>query len=114
MEREGAKKLINVVSKLISVFPKKMLIGIQNTMAIRKRKDKKFVASMFSSNYESDRLFFAVNDFDTLIELPFEDTVVNAPKNWDENLTRLYKDYMAMPPEEKRNSGHDVYRVSID
>ena len=63
---------------------------------------------------ESDRLFFTVNDFDTLIELPFEDTVVNAPKNWDENLTRLYKDYMAMPPEEKRNSGHDVYRVFVD
>lgn len=114
MEREGAKKVINVVSKIFSILPKKMLIRIQNFMAIRKRKDKDYVASMFSSNYESDRLFFTVNDFETLIELPFEDTVVNAPKNWKENLTRLYKDYMALPPEEKRNSGHDVYKVLVD
>ncbi|MBR3173787.1 MAG: LicD family protein [Eubacterium sp.] len=114
MEREGSKKLINGVSKIISVLPKSLLIIIQNKLVIRKRKDKKYVASMFSSNYETDRLYFEVSDFESLIELPFEDTVVNAPKNWKENLTRLYKDYMALPPEDKRNSGHDVYKVSID
>ena len=114
MEREGSKKLINGVSKIISVLPKTFLIKTQNKLVIRKRKDKAYVASMFSSNYETDRLYFTVNDFATLIELPFENTVVNAPKNWEENLTRLYKDYMSLPPEDKRNSGHDVYRVYID
>jgi lipopolysaccharide cholinephosphotransferase len=48
-----------------------------------------------------------------LIELPFEDIVVNAPSNWEESLKRLYKNYMAFPPEDKRNSGHDVYEISI-
>ena len=33
----------------------------------------------------------------------FEDIEVNIPKNYDGFLTRLYDDYMKLPPEEKRN-----------
>ena len=50
-------------------------------------------------------------DFDDLIELPFENTIVNAPRSWEANLKRLYKNYMQYPPVDKRNSGHDVYFI---
>lgn len=48
-----------------------------------------------------------------MIELEFENIVVNAPSNWEENLKRLYKNYMELPPENKRNSGHDVYKILV-
>lgn len=113
MERKGSKKLINVLGTVIGVLPKKMLVKMQRSLVVRDSKDWKYLASMFSSNYDSDRLYFKKEDFDNLIEIPFEDIVVNAPANWEENLKRLYKNYMKLPPEDKRNSGHDVYKISI-
>ena len=113
MERKGSKKLVNLLGAFIGLFPKKALINLQRKIAVRKGDDLKYLASMFSSNYDSDRLYFEKTEFDNLIELPFESVVVNAPAKWEENLKRLYKNYMALPPEEKRNSGHDVYKISV-
>ena len=113
MERKGSKKLLNVLGGIIGLFPKKALINLQKKIVIRNRDDWKYLTSMFSSNYDSDRLYFEKSDFDNLIELPFESIVVNAPASWEANLKRLYKDYMKLPPENKRNSGHDVYKISI-
>lgn len=111
MKRKGLKKAINLIAIPISIFPKAFLIKLQNKLVIRKRENNSYVASMFSSNYETDRLYFNVTDFDNLIELPFENTVVCGPMNWEENLKRLYRNYMQLPPEDKRNSGHDVYLI---
>ncbi len=113
MHREGGKKLINVVAALISILPKKLLIGLQQHLVVRNNTNWEYVASMFSSNYETNRLYFEVKDFDSLIEIPFESILVNAPRNWEENLKRLYKNYMQLPPENKRNSGHDVYCIDL-
>ncbi len=113
MERKGNKKIINIVGAIVGILPKRLLINWQRKIAVRNRDDWDYLASMFSSNYNSDRLYLKKSDFDNLIELPFEDIVVNAPSNWEENLKRLYKNYMAFPPEDKRNSGHDVYEISI-
>lgn len=113
MKRKGLKKVVNFIAAILSIFPKRFLIFIQNKLVIRNHPEWKYVASMFSSNYETDRLYFEKSDFDDLIELPFEDTVVNAPKNWDINLKRQYKDYMKYPPEDKRNSGHDVVELKV-
>lgn len=40
--------------------------------------------------------------FMTPVKLEFEGKQFNAPSNWDEYLTGLYKDYMQLPPEDKR------------
>ncbi len=113
MERKGNKKLLNVLGTVVGILPKGWLVNLQKNLVVRQRNDWGYLASMFSSNYDSDRLYFKKTDFDRLIEIGFEDTVVNAPENWEENLKRLYKNYMELPPENKRNSGHDVYKISI-
>ena len=41
--------------------------------------------------------------FEELDEYAFEDTVFLGPKNYDAYLTRCYKNYMQLPPEEKRS-----------
>lgn len=113
MERQGMKKAINGIAAVMSILPKRTLLGIQRSLVVRPHPEWTYAASMFSSNYHTGKLYFHTSDFDNLIQLPFEDTVVNAPANWEENLTRLYKNYKQLPPEDKRNSGHDVIRVEL-
>ena len=43
-----------------------------------------------------------IEDLLPLQEVPFADTTVYLPKNNHESLTRIYGDYMQIPPEEKR------------
>ena len=45
--------------------------------------------------------------FDETIELPFEGRKYFAPKRYNEILTKLYKDYMKIPPKSKQIPHHD-------
>ena len=45
--------------------------------------------------------------FDGFSELPFEDSTIRCPKNWDAYLTAHFGDYMKLPPENERQS-HDI------
>ncbi len=111
IKRKGAKKLYNVFAAMLSILPKKTLVCMQRRLVVRNKPKWGYYASMFSSNYETDRLYFEAKDFDEIIELPFETIMVNAPKNWQEQLTRLYRDYMQLPPPEKRVLKHGAIEL---
>lgn len=51
--------------------------------------------------------------FSDVVELPFEDTTVTVPRDYDAYLTLLYGDYMTPPPESARTS-HPHYFVDLD
>ena len=44
--------------------------------------------------------------FDENTELPFEGHLLSVPKEYDAVLSKLYGDYMALPPEEERKATH--------
>lgn len=50
----------------------------------------------------------------TLGTAVFEGMEVPCPGDWDTFLTSLYGDYMQLPPEEKRTSGHDIVYVNME
>ena len=50
--------------------------------------------------------------FTDVIEMPFEDTTVTIPRQYDAYLRTLYGDYMTLPPVEKRLS-HPHYFVDL-
>lgn len=52
--------------------------------------------------------------FEDTISLPFADTTVVVPREWDDYLTCLYGDYMELPPVEKRVSDHRHYYLNFD
>ena len=52
--------------------------------------------------------------FNELLDMPFEDTHMPLPKGYDKYLTIFFGDYMKLPPEDKRNSGHDFDGGIID
>lgn len=49
---------------------------------------------------------FATEYFASTIQLKFEGIYFNAPKEYRKCLTQLYGDYMQLPPENRRISGH--------
>jgi phosphorylcholine metabolism protein LicD len=51
--------------------------------------------------------------FKDVIEVPFEDTTLIIPRDYDAYLKTLYGDYMQLPPEEKRMS-HPHYFLDLN
>ena len=47
-------------------------------------------------------------------ELPFEDTTIRVPIEYDQYLTRDFGDYMKLPPEEKRVTIHPAAVIDLD
>lgn len=52
--------------------------------------------------------------FEDVVSLPFGDTTVIVPKDYDGYLTCLYGDYMTLPPIEKRVSEHNHFYLNFD
>ncbi len=46
-------------------------------------------------------------------EVPFEDTTIAIPLGAHEYLTRIFGDYMALPPEEKRVAKHNIVFIDL-
>lgn len=42
------------------------------------------------------------------VSVPFGDTFLPVPKEWDKHLTKMYGDYMTPPPEDKRKGKHNI------
>lgn len=47
-------------------------------------------------------------DYCRRVDVEFEGRLYSAPSNYDTYLSQLYGDYMQLPPEEKRVSGHTI------
>lgn len=48
------------------------------------------------------------------VKLKFRDRYFNAPRDYHKYLTKIYGDYMQLPPEDKRTSGHDFVYVNLN
>ncbi len=57
---------------------------------------------------------FACEWFDNMEQGVFEGMSIKIPKGWHQYLTCLYGDYMTLPPEEKRVSGHPSVYVNLE
>ena len=52
--------------------------------------------------------------FERSISVPFEDTTIFVPNGYHECLTKLFGDYMQLPPKEKRTSHHKMFYVDLE
>ena len=55
------------------------------------------------------KVVFPYSYFADYASVDFEDIKIRVPIKYDEYLTDDFGDYMQLPPEEKRNSGHDAF-----
>ena len=75
------------------------------------QKKPKYVIN-YSSSYGVAKEIFPICTFEDGITAEFEGLKVKIPKNYNYVLTRIYSDYMKLPPESKRISRHSIYDVT--
>ncbi len=95
-------------------IPMKNIRRMQRAVAV---KDNKSTSRLrYYSNYQPDFLYVTVEKAwcDEVVDLPFEDTLLMAPKGWHEVLTWIYGDYRKLPPKEKRVPAHSSIEIKVD
>jgi lipopolysaccharide cholinephosphotransferase len=102
-----------LVQLLLKIIPSKM-IGkiIDRIYGMQNNKPTQYVTN-FSSQYGWRKQTFPIDVYGEGTYLEFEGHQFMAPAKWEVILKSLYGDYMKLPPEEKRNSGHDVVHIDL-
>ena len=92
---------------------KRCFVGTKKLKEIRKnivtryeKTDSNLYYSVFDFKKISDKRIFTRKQIEEVELHPFEEFEVLIPKDYDTILTRIYGDYMQLPPPEKRVSKH--------
>ena len=94
-------------------IPMKTIRRMQRRLAVCCNKGKSGLR--YYSNYQPDYLYVTIRKQwnDETVDLPFEDTVLMAPKNWDQVLKQIYGDYMELPPADMRVPTHSAIEIQV-
>lgn len=102
----GAKKLVMLCSKVLPVKP--MLRFVQ----MRGNRETKMVHTFFGASSRYEKSIYPREWFTSSVAKPFEGGDYPVSGDYDALLTRLYGDYMTLPPEEDR--GCKVHAELVD
>lgn len=104
--RGFAKNLFMCSAKVVSAFISYSHLHKQMKARVLKYVDLSdyYLGCLFSPYGEKE--IMSKDIFDQMISLPFGDYSFNCLKEYDSYLTRIYGNYMELPPEEKRISHH--------
>ena len=94
-----------IPSKSIFKWEKKLMTHFENT-------DAKYYLN-YGSRYDFVKETIPIIEFEPYTQLEFEGKMYNVPRNWDLYLSRIYGDYMTLPPVEKRVTHYPQY-ISFD
>ena len=65
-----------------------------------------------ASQYSYEKEILKVDQVNDIVDLPFEDTRIRVPADYQSILTRIYEDYMELPPENARTEKHIVRLIT--
>ncbi len=104
---------VKVLSTVGRILPMKLIFGMQYRAATMYNKGKSQLR--YYSNYQPDYLYVTLEKQwnDEIVDIPFEDAVLMAPKGWDAVLRWIYGDYMQLPPKEKRVPSHSTMEIQV-
>ncbi len=102
----AVKKLVLQLCRLLPAKPFRALCRAD------KAGDTGFVHVFLGASSKYGRSVFPRSWFEETVELPFGEKRFPVPKEYDPVLTRLYGDYMTLPPEEDRSC--KVHAVLVD
>lgn len=63
--------------------------------------------------FDAESTLWLKEEFFPLVEVPFEDILINLPNNYRRVLEKAYGDYMQLPPPEKRQH-HDIFLLKCE
>ena len=67
----------------------------------------------YGSRYSLINETIPIIEFEPYAQMEFEGKIYNVPRNWNLYLSRIYGDYMTLPPEEKRITHYPQF-ISFD
>lgn len=107
------KVFVRILSTIGRWIPMKLIRRMQRMAAVKDNKKKSGLR--YYSNYQPDYLYVTLKKewSDEITDLPFEDTVLMAPKEWHQVLTWIYGDYRKLPPEEERVPSHSSTEIQV-
>ena len=110
----ASKALVGVLAAIGKHIPMKTIRRLQRAVAVKDNKSKSRLR--YYSNYQPDFLYVTVEKewCDEVVDLPFEDTVLMAPKGWHQVLTWIYGDDKKLPPKEKRVPSHSSIEIKVE
>lgn len=108
------KKIFFLIKCLSKIFSKEFLRNKLYSI-MNKYNDKiteKVVTFGGANSFEKETIMYDwVSD---KVLLPFEDTFLYAPKEWDKFLKHFYGDYMTPPPENQRYNRHNIIYFDLN
>ncbi len=95
-----------IVRLLLVPFSIKLLTDIRYKIMISENdKDNRFYIN-YGTNYSIEKAIFPKEYYGEGIMVPFENRKYRIPKEWERILTRVFGNYMTLPPEEQRKLTH--------
>ncbi len=98
----------------IALQPLKLLVGEDyfenkwmNLLRRHPVKDSKYVGDVWMGNVR--KKIVLKECFGTPVQMPFEDTIIKCPQMWDQYLTKIFGNYMELPPQEERYGHHSGF-----
>jgi len=101
------------IVSIASLFKLEHLIKMQKKIISINRNEDSSYYIHFGGRYNHKKKTLPKGVFHPPKKVEFEDKQYDAPNDWDHYLTRIYGDYMEIPPEDKRGS-HDPERVIVE
>lgn len=105
---ERLRLLKRVAAALLKPIGAKPFARRMNRIAMAQPYDGKFRGVSMITHYGA-REKMPAEVFDRAVEVDFEGLRLPAPCGWDVYLSRLYGDYMVIPPEHRRATHHSSY-----
>lgn len=114
--KTGYNGIKGIVSKIVLPFIKLIPDSFINTMfdkicTMDNHKECSYVTN-FASHFKWKKQMYPTEYFGEGTELLFEDAYFCVPNQYEKILTRLYGDYMQLPPKEKRTA-HNIVEVDF-
>ena len=94
-----------IPTKWLFSWEKRLMTRFENT-------DAQYYLN-YGTRYNFVKETILISDFEPYARLEFEGKMYNFPRNWDLYMSRIYGDYMTLPPEEKRVT-HFPQFISFD
>ena len=108
------KRFVYFVLKVLSFFSTKK--ALQNALLKEMNRYNNITTKricLFGGAYGYFKESVEREWFSEAAEIKFEDTVLSAPKGYEEYLKYFYGDYMKLPPEDKRYNRHNVLKLEF-
>ncbi|PAL00046.1 LPS cholinephosphotransferase LicD [Lentilactobacillus parakefiri] len=84
----------------------------QEIMTMYNDKPALMTIKNLASQYAYEKEILTLDQLANTTDLPFEDTHIRVPADYDAILTRIYGDYMTLPPESARTEKHIVRLIT--